>query len=276
MKVLPHCRDCLKGLARQVVTLSEGSEGLLGSSLRLVDTLFDPEASPTRISNRLLKYVREETGALDPFAHRKAVEFEKALKASERLAGSFNDTLDGALRSAAFGNGGDFFLDPTFDFDGFDFSGDLDKIEKHLCTSSTVLILGDNMGDFIFDLPLMGLFERMGKRVLYAVKECPVQNDMSVVDVARFGADKMWQAFISTGTDEVGIRREDMSGTVLDCWQNGCIIVAKGMGNYETISEYDRERPVVHVMKVKCESVAAALGKRVGEYTAILGGENHG
>ena len=72
------------------------------------------------------------------------------------------------------------------------------------------------------------------------------------------------------------MRREEMSGT--RCGNAGrttASIIAKGMGNYETISEFDRERPVVYVMNVKCSSVAEALGRRVGEYIAITG-EEHG
>ena len=61
------------------------------------------------------------------------------------------------------------------------------------------------------------------------------------------------------------------------CWDDDrhTLIIAKGMGNYETISEFDGERPVVYVMNVKCVSVAEALNRRVGEYIAIMG-EEHG
>jgi uncharacterized protein with ATP-grasp and redox domains len=114
----------------------------------------------------------------------------------------------------------------------------------------------------------------MGKHVLYAVKEHPVQNDMSLIDVARFGAGEMRGHVISTGTDEVGIRREEMSGKIGEWWDDGSMVIAKGMGNYETISEFDHERPVVYVLKVKCRSVAETLGRGVGTYIAIAGGDH--
>jgi damage-control phosphatase, subfamily I len=102
-----------------------------------------------------------------------------------------------------------------------------------------------------------------------------VQNDMSMADVAPLGAENMCEEIVSTGTDEVGIRREEMSGVVRACWEDGSLVIAKGMGNYETISEFDRERPVIYIMNVKCNSVAEALGRKVGEYIAIAG-EEHG
>lgn len=275
MKVLPRCRDCLKDLARQVVTLSKGDERLLDSSISLIESLFSAEHSPTLISNRLLKYVRQNTAVCDPFAGLKEVEFQRATESGKRLKGFFPATLQGALQSSAFGNGGDFFVEHSYDVNSFALGGDVANIEARVYNSSKILVLGDNVGDFVFDLPLVKLLERLGKKVFYAVKARPVQNDMSMHDVERFGVSEMDGALVSTGTDEVGIRREEMSGVLKECWEDGSLVIAKGMGNYETISEFHEERPVVYVMKVKCGSVAETLGRKIGEYIAIAGG-GHG
>lgn len=275
MKVLHHCKDCLKNLARQIVTLSKGDEKLLASALTLVESLFcSRPRTPTDISNRLLKYVRQETAIADPFADYKEAEFRRALDGAACLKGFFPDTLEGALQSSAFGNGGDFFVEGSYVVDRFAFSGDVANIEAQVYIRSKVLMLGDNPGDFVFDLPLVKLLRGMGKEVFYAVKALPVQNDMSMADVERFGAAGMCSGIVSTGTDEVGIRREEMSGVIRECWEDGSLVIAKGMGNYETISEFDSERPVVYVMKVKCESVAGTLGQNIGEYIAIAGGDH--
>jgi uncharacterized protein with ATP-grasp and redox domains len=275
MKVQPRCRDCLKDLARQVVTLSKGDKSLLVSSIDLIESLFSARPSPTLISNRLLKYVRQESGINDPFADLKEKEFKRATDAANRLEGFFPDTLQGALQSSAFGNGGDFFVEHGYDAGSFVLCGDVANIEARVYNSTKILVLGDNVGDFVFDRPLVRLLEKLGKKVFYAVKARPVQNDMSIRDVERFGALGMDSALVSTGTDEVGIRREDMSGVVRECWEDSSLIIAKGMGNYETISEFHGERPVVYVMKVKCGSVAESLNRALGEYIAIAGG-GHG
>jgi len=274
MKVMIYCRDCLKRLARQAATLSGGDEALIASAVRLVDALFESGRSPTDISNRLLKYVKGETRVYDAYGGGKALEFERAMEAVQRLKGFFPDTFEGALRSSAFGNGGDFFVDHTYDADLFFFRGDVAKIEHQVYNSDKALILGDNLGDFLFDLPLVDLLVKGGKEVFYAVKEHPVQNDMSMADVARFGAEAMCGHIISTGTDEVGLKPGDMQGRIRECWEDGSPVIAKGMGNYETISEYAGERPVIYVMKVKCRSVAETLGRKIGEYIAIAGGDH--
>ena len=140
-----------------------------------------------------------------------------------------------------------------------------------------MLIFSDNVGEIFFDMKLIEFLEKSGKIVYYAAKEHPVQNDLSMADVIRFDLRKMFANILSTGTDEVGIRREEMKGKIKDLWEGNGIVIAKGMGNYETISEYHAERPVIHIMKVKCPTVGDALRKEVGIHIAILlGGEHDG
>jgi damage-control phosphatase, subfamily I len=272
MEVTPHCRECLKELAHHVVELSGGDSALLNSCIVLIDNLFRPSVTPTAISNMLLKTVRKVTGVEDPFSERKANEFRAAMRAADRLKNFFPDTFEGVLMSSAFGNGGDFFLDHAYDISGFRFSGEIAKVEHAVYISNRVLIIGDNVGDFVFDLPLVGFLRGRGKEVLYAVKERPVQNDISLADIARFGADTCPEV-VSSGTDEVGIRKEEMSAMIRECWEGKTAIIAKGMGNFETISEFDHERPIIYVMRVKCQSVAEALSREIGDYIAITGGD---
>jgi uncharacterized protein with ATP-grasp and redox domains len=274
MKIKPFCRSCLKELAARVVALSGGEPAVLDSSFDLIDRFFAPDRSPTSIANPLLRHIRQQTGVHDPFKEHKAAEFRQAVAARERLSPRFEPTLEGALRSAAFGNGGDFFVDHDYDMDNFRFSGDVAKIADRVYNSRKIVILGDNIGDFVFDIPLVNLLRGSGREVFYAVKEHPVQNDLSMEEVRTFGMERMCAQIVSTGTDEVGIREEEMAGAVRACWQDGGLIIAKGMGNYETISEFDNGRPVVYIMRAKCRSVAEALGRTVGDYIAITGGEH--
>jgi uncharacterized protein with ATP-grasp and redox domains len=119
---------------------------------------------------------------------------------------------------------------------------------------------------------LIRFLEEQGKRVHYAVKEGPVQNDLSMADVKLHGLPALFGNIMSTGTDEVGIRREQMQGRVKELWESDALVIAKGMGNYETISEFDEERPVLYILKAKCKTVAEALGRGVGEHTSFIGG----
>ncbi len=274
MQVQDCCLPCLKGLAEKTVTLSGGNEEMTTDCYNLIDSLWGPDATPPGISNRLLKFIKEKTGTLDPYKLIKTQEFEEAIKAFHDIRPRFGNTLEDTVRLSALGNSMDFFVSGHYDLNKFNFVGTMDKIKNTIyIKGKDILMIGDNLGDFIFDMPLVEYLEETGKRVYYAVRERPVQNDLSMDDADRFGLSKTFGRIISTGTDEVGIKREDMQGIVKTLWESDAAVIAKGMGNYETISEFHHERPVIHIMKVKCPAIAHATGQDEGNHIAFTGGE---
>jgi damage-control phosphatase, subfamily I len=274
MKVIPACRPCLTGLARTVVSLSGDDPRVLDASFSIVDQGMAARATPPAVANRILKFVRETTGVADPFAAAKEQELWRAREALSRIDLSEDPSLLLALKLSAIGNANDFFVSSSHGTEGVKMVAELDKINKEIYNKGRkVLILGDNVGDFLFDMPLTRYLEGLGKDVVYAVKEGPAQNDLSLDDVKRFGLEAIFPAIITTGNSEVGLRRRSMKGMVKNLWESDALIVAKGMGNYETLSEYTGERPVIHIMKVKCPAVAAATGHSEGTYVALMGGE---
>ena len=273
MKVTEHCLDCLKGLAGKTIKLSGGNGDLLSHCHTMIEESHDKGHTPPGISNKLLKHIKHATGAYDPYAPAKTKEFEEAGKALTEIISLFPGTLEGLLKLSALGNSMDFFTECGYDTktEALKFYGDIDKIEKEIyIKNKDVLLLGDNVGDFIFDMPLVEFLQDRGKTVCYAVKEHPVQNDLSMVDVERFNLKALYPGIISTGTDEVGLRREEMKGKVKELWEADAIVIAKGMGNYETLSEYSGERPVIHILKVKCPAVSRSAQHEIGTYVAIL------
>jgi damage-control phosphatase, subfamily I len=274
MKAIEHCVGCLTGLAEKTLQLScNYNRDVFSHCCTIIDKLLKEGKSPPGIANKILKYIKNTTGVYDPYVFLKEKELRLAKKAFVQLADMFSDSLEGVIKLSALGNSLDFFTDDTCDFniEGFNFFGDIDKIENEIYTKGEdVLILGDNVGDFIFDMPLVDFLENMGKNVLYAVKEHPVQNDLSMPDTLKFEFVKLFNNIISTCTDEVGIRLEKMKGKVKNLWDTNSVVIAKGMGNYETISEYQIERSVIHIMKVKCPAVSRAVGYKKGTYIAKL------
>lgn len=275
---MDYCFGCLRGLTEKAVALSGGDEPVLSHCYNVIDELWNKGGTPPDIANRLLKYIRKKTGIYDPYALIKEKEIQEAKRALLELKNTFPYSLEGALKISALGNSMDFFINSVgYDITGFKFFGHVDKIEEEIyIKGKDVLILGDNVGDLLFDMGLVEFLESNGKRVYYAVKEHPVQNDLSMVDVFKFDLRKIFNNIISTGTDEIGIRREDMKGKIKDLWEGDAVVIAKGMGNYETISEFHTERPVIYIMKVKCPTVGGAVNKKVGTHIAILGGEYDG
>jgi damage-control phosphatase, subfamily I len=278
MKVTENCYGCLKRLVEQTIALSRGDRSALFASINLLDGLWKKGGTPPLIANSLLRHIKEITGVSDPFGPSKKMEFDRAIDAAKRLDSFFPSTLEGVLKFSALGNSMDHFLQDSFDPLSFLFSAPMDIIRGTIYNNreEAVLILGDNMGDFLFDLKLIGFLKGLGKHVYYAVREHPVQNDLSMKDVAAFDLTGFYDNIISTGTDEVGIQRAHLWGTMKALWEGGAVVIAKGMGNYETISEFNRERPVIHILKVKCVPVGETLDHPIGSYIAIIGGEGNG
>ena len=272
MKTRERCYTCLQDLARQTVSLSGANGVLIERCSSLIDRLYAPEKSPTEISNQLLKFIREQTGVADPFAAKKAMELRQAKVAAEEYRSLFPPDLEGLLKYSCLGNSHDYF-EGSYAVSGFRFLGNVESVRERIMSAGReALLFGDNIGDFFFDLPLIRFLESSGKSVFYAVKEAPAQNDLSMSDVDIYGLSNLFANIISTGADEVGMRKERMAGTIKDLWESDALVIAKGMGNYEAISEFHDERPVIYNLKVKCKTVAEALGRNVGEHTSFIGG----
>lgn len=246
----------------------------MSSSFDLLDRLFTESATPPGIANVLLSHIRKKTGVFDPYATIKYREYKEAVQAIKVLEKSCGNTLEDLVRLSALGNSTDFFTGGTFNEKSFLFDGAMDKIRDAVYIyENEILMLGDNMGDFIFDIPLVRFLEKEGKTVFYAAKERPVQNDLSMEDVVKLDLVSMHGRILSTGKADVGLTGHDMSGEIERLWKGGGPVIAKGMGNFESISEFDGERQVVYIMKVKCPAVARALNREVGTYIAHPGGE---
>ena len=117
-----------------------------------------------------------------------------------------------------------------------------------------------------FDMGLIGYLEKLGKTVFYAVKEHPVQNDGSFHGRRRtvWFRKKIFPNIISTGNRRSRYREDDLGGKVSKLRNGDGIIIAKGMGNYETISEFHEGRPVIYITRVKCPSCSRGCRKNVG------------
>jgi damage-control phosphatase, subfamily I len=275
MKVKSYCFSCLKNLAKDVALLTKADAKLLDDCYALIERRYSAEACPPDIANEVLRTVRERTGVDDPYKQRKTEEFERALIAAPSISRSFSASLEGIVKCSVMGNSVDVFIEPDYNMERFVFWGTIEKIDDEIGrTGRHALIFADNIGEFLFDLPLIEYLQERGKEVFYSVKQAPAQNDVCLADVDRFGLRKWFSKFISTGAAGVGIRKEEMSDQVRGLWEGDTLVIAKGMGNYETISEFDHERRVVYMMKLKCPAVAESVNGSMGQYIAILGGDH--
>ena len=128
-----------------------------------------------------------------------------------------------------------------------------------------LLFLADNAGEQFFDRPLVACLRRRGWRVLYAVKAGPIQNDLTLADLEASGLREALEPVVDTGARTVGLELPGVSPGFRALYEAARLIVAKGMGHFETMSHLADPR-VWFLLQAKCAPVAQALGVEVNAF----------
>jgi len=148
----------------------------------------------------------------------------------------------------------------------------IDASEDRLMTAVRLAIAGnlyiaDNAGETVFDRLLI---EEIGQPVVYAVREKPIINDATREDAVLSGLDKVSKV-MSSGCDSPGNILKFCSAEFLRVYRSADLIISKGQGNYEALS--DEKRPVFFLLKAKCPVVARDLGLEEGSIVLLKRGE---
>jgi len=100
------------------------------------------------------------------------------------------------------------------------------------------------------------------EKVTVVVKARPVINDATMEDAKVAGLTEIVEV-IDNGSDVPGTILESCSQTFRNRFAKADLIIAKGQGNYETLS--DVEKNIFFILKAKCSVIAKDLGCEVGE-----------
>lgn len=269
MTIQPECYDCLLRLADLTVDLAgvapEKREPARNAARDIVRDEFRPGAVPARIANLYHRAIQDLTGNPDPFSARKEAETAFLSRMCARIAPAYAEDLDSLLRLAVVGNAIDFFREEeevTRDIlSGVSWSkADLEPWRRLLeGTAGPLLYLADNAGEQFFDLPLVTYLRRLGRQVVYVVKAGPIQNDLTRADLAASGLGEGLEPVTDTGARTVGLELEKVSPEFRELFEAAPIILAKGMGHFETMSHIQDPR-LFFLLQAKCSPVAQALG----------------
>ena len=97
----------------------------------------------------------------------------------------------------------------------------------------------------------------------YAVRSAPIINDATIEDAQASGLGQ-YARIISTGCVAPGVLLNECSEAFLDIFYNADIVISKGQGNYETLSDCDRE--LFFLLKAKCPVIAGLLDMGLNEF----------
>lgn len=278
MKATKECYPCLANLVRQAAELATEDYVLrvkaIDQGLRLLGREFSTDKTSIAVATLLHRVVREVTGNVDPYSHMKEAEVDMA----KSLRRGWQTNHEGSLRNriilAVRGNNIDFFKDMRQIREGLrlpvEFAiDDTPQLERKLENAKAILYLADNAGEVFFDLPLVERLEDFAP-VTYVVKDSPVQNDMTLDDLERFGLAEELSRVITTGTDTPGVDMAMASEEFKAEFEAADLVLAKGMGYWETLSELPPEGKVFYLLKAKCKPVADSLGVALNSYVALL------
>lgn len=278
MKATEACCPCLSRLVHQAAERATEDPALrakaIEEGLKLLDTEFSLQKTSIYVSTRLHRLIRSVTGNPDPYRQMKDTEVKMAKDLLKTQNSNPLQGLRSHLEFAVKGNAIDFFRDlNTIKQDltrPVEFvKDDSAKLETMLKRIKAILYLADNAGEVLFDIPLVRMLEDVAP-VTYVVKESPVQNDITLADLKHFGMFRELSRVITTGTDTPGVEMSMASAEFKKEFENTDLVLAKGMGYWETLSELPAEGKVFYLLKAKCQPVARSLGVPLNSCVALL------
>jgi len=139
---------------------------------------------------------------------------------------------------------------------------DYNKFKEQLKKANNILYIADNAGESVFDKILI---EELNKTITYAVREIPVINDVIIQDAIDSGIDEVAK-IVSSGVKAPGTIMNQCNNEFLELFNNADMIISKGQGNYEGLSNI--KRSVFFLLKAKCHVIAKDIG--VNEDDIIL------
>ncbi len=268
--------DCYPCILRQAIeatrmtgATTEQTRYIIQQTLETLKHIHDG-ATPPEIGARVHELVRQMVGSDDPYLSVKREATDKALGMVADLQQIIDDSDDPfltALRISIAGNIMDFGPNPAYDLWGVVMRvlkqapalDETQALRESLDHVDSVLFIADNAGETVFDRLFI---EQIPKPVTYAVRGGPVINDATVEDAIRADIDKVAE-IIDTGVRFPGVVLSESSPEFQERFKSAPLILAKGMGNYETLS--DVTAPIYFLFQVKCPIVGKDVGAGVGD-----------
>jgi hypothetical protein len=278
MTIENECIACIIGQSKRVVEAIGASESLsrailshVGASLENADFTLSPPviAAPlyeemARLSQKIDLYDDQKEHATTQ-AHHYMPFLRETIEQS-------NDPFMALLKTAVVGNVIDLAAEVTFDLHGaitsvFDTPfahDDTDILREWLKAAKTLLYIGDNTGEHLFDAlaieHLKLLYPQL--EIFYMVRGNFIINDVTMKEAQEAKMDQLC-TLIDSGVNTPGFVYERATPEAQKLFDTADIIIAKGMGNYECMTPVTRTN-ICFLLKVKCSVVSRSLGHAIG------------
>jgi len=269
MKTYLDCYPCFLRQALEAARLAGADEAQQYRVLMEVAgemQQFKLDSTPPEMAHRSHRITRRTAHNHDPYQRAKQASTRQALAmypGLKELVANAEDPLETAVRLSIAGNIID--LGVGREHDNLESTvervlaqpfaiGHLAAFREALVGAEGVLFLADNAGETVFDRILI---ETLETPVTYVVKGGPILNDATREDAVEAGLDQV-AAIIDTGCDVPATILHHCSPEFCQTFDQAELIIAKGQGNYESLS--GSGAPVFFLLLAKCPVIAQHLG----------------
>jgi len=281
LKVEAECAACV--LQRGYLETEKATDNpslqfkVMSALINLLIKEFKPTAVAAYLGTQRDIIVKKVTANPDPYAKTKQLSNQRALgilplaKTMVLNEPSAESRFRRACLCSIVGNIIEFDIpDHTFKFEDLEkliqgAEGDLaideiSEIFNQAKKAKKILYLTDNAGEIALDTLLVQELKKFGANVTVAVKSKPILNDATMEDAEYVGMHNVADNVTTTGSDSVGLVLEECSREFLKLYNSADLVVAKGMGHAETLTELNLKTPHALLLRTKCRPVANYFG----------------
>lgn len=279
MKVNYECASCMLRQSREAIEhATDDYEKRMDVTLKVLEYMddnFKKNINSNKLGTDLHQMIMKETNNYDPYKELR----EEGNRVAKKLIPMINEliqkdnNLENYIKIAVAGNIIDFgALEENTDMESLlkkqitkkPAINDSKKLDKDLQKATTILYLTDNGGEIVFDkLLIQKIKEDYNVDIILASKENPILNDAMVSDAKELNLEK-YAHVISIGASSVGVVKDYISDELKEYMNSVDLIISKGMGNYEGLTEMSIETPVYFLLTVKCNVISREIGVPVG------------
>lgn len=287
MKTYKDCLPCFLRQALQVARICSDKEDVHKAVTDVVSGLLDQldmQDTPPANAIRVYSEIARITGCPDPYHEVKKRSNEQAMQSLPLLRKEVNradNPLAAAVRFAIAGNIIDYGACAEVDVEAtfarcrtatlaIDHLDIFIKKISQLKKSSRILYLADNCGEIVYDLLVLERLREYGLDLTVAVRGGPIINDALLEDAMNCGIDRV-ASLISNGVACPGTSLAHCSAELREHFYRADLVISKGQGNFETLSEVERD--VFFLLTVKCRVAARYLVGLTGTDAALLPGK---
>jgi len=278
MQMSPACVPCLIGRVLFEAEETDPSKSIEAVRLasEMLSKLFGEGVCSATVATDVHREIYRFLDDDDPYARLKAKSNKVGLELypyAERFVKRSKDPLRDAFLSAIVGNVLDFGIGTGYDdpdklrkdfrhllAEGLGHD-DTQKIKNMLRRADKVVYLADNCGEIVLDRLALKELKRFDLHLTLVVKEEPILTDATRKDIKGLGMESIVDDITEAPGFAVGVDLDSLDGPFGELLKGSDLVIAKGMANFEALSETDIA-PVAYLLRTKCTPVAKAMGLR--------------